>query len=249
MEIGKLDTTFSVQFIFSPFFRAARHPTSAALLFNHFKNTAGAKLTSSTQVPSLKYPAEYVCDDRQREPKIVSLPRPRRIFSNGGNNKRGVVMSRFSQQKLCYHCGSVMVRTSHRRKKDSNSKYYWKNIFHCTGCSQMEVQIVPCGQSRSFGMIQSWHKWLKETVGSSCEICGYDRSWRALEFHHIDAENKRFGISNYTRRNGFTPENKELVKEELENTILICANCHREVHDNIMCIWKPKEGNYEHKAA
>ncbi|MCD6257671.1 HNH endonuclease [Candidatus Aerophobetes bacterium] len=64
-----------------------------------------------------------------------------------------------------------------------------------------------------------------EYKGGKCEICGYDRCIEALEFHHLDRKNKDFGISN----KGYTRSWKK-IKEELDKCMLLCANCHREVH-------------------
>ena len=65
--------------------------------------------------------------------------------------------------------------------------------------------------------------------GGRCQICGYDRCMEALEFHHLDPTKKDFGISNkgYTR-------SWEKVREEADKCILLCANCHREVHAGIL---------------
>lgn len=40
-----------------------------------------------------------------------------------------------------------------------------------------------------------------EYKGNKCSICGYDKCLGALEFHHLDSEEKDFGISEkgYTR--------------------------------------------------
>ena len=62
--------------------------------------------------------------------------------------------------------------------------------------------------------------------GGSCEICGYNKCIKALEFHHIDNGKKDFGIS----EKGYT-RSWDSVKKELEKCILLCANCHREVHE------------------
>lgn len=61
--------------------------------------------------------------------------------------------------------------------------------------------------------------------GGSCEICGYDKCIGALEFHHLDPSQKDFGIGN----KGYTRSWKK-VKEELDKCIMVCANCHRELH-------------------
>ena len=64
--------------------------------------------------------------------------------------------------------------------------------------------------------------------GGCCEICGYDRSSNALDFHHRDPATKSFGIS----ESGCT-RSWDRVREELEKCVMICANCHREVHAGI----------------
>lgn len=67
-----------------------------------------------------------------------------------------------------------------------------------------------------------------EHKGGSCEICGYNKCSQALDFHHIDPKKKHFGISakGYTR-------SWEKVLSELDKCILLCSNCHREVHEGI----------------
>ena len=61
--------------------------------------------------------------------------------------------------------------------------------------------------------------------GNKCEKCGYSKCSDALEFHHKNSEEKEFGISS----KGYTRSWKK-VKEELDKCILLCANCHRELH-------------------
>ena len=75
-----------------------------------------------------------------------------------------------------------------------------------------------------------------EYKGSKCEICGYNKCIAALEFHHKDPAEKDFGISakGYTR-------SWEAVKIELDKCILVCANCHRELHSSL--IQKPLQVN------
>lgn len=61
--------------------------------------------------------------------------------------------------------------------------------------------------------------------GGKCEKCGYNKCISALEFHHLDSNEKDFSISSkgYTR-------SWESVKAELDKCILVCSNCHREIH-------------------
>lgn len=65
-----------------------------------------------------------------------------------------------------------------------------------------------------------------EYKGGGCEKCGYNKCAGALEFHHINSDEKDFsiGMKGYTR-------SWELVKKELDKCMLLCANCHREIHE------------------
>ena len=67
-----------------------------------------------------------------------------------------------------------------------------------------------------------------EYKGGSCQICGYKKSKRALSFHHVDPKKKDFGIS----FRGFT-RSWEKTKTELDKCILLCMNCHMEIHDGV----------------
>ena len=68
-----------------------------------------------------------------------------------------------------------------------------------------------------------------EYKGGKCMFCGYDRYLGALDFHHLNSEDKEFGIS----KDGITRSWKR-VKKELDKCILVCSNCHREVHAGIL---------------
>lgn len=67
---------------------------------------------------------------------------------------------------------------------------------------------------------------LKQFRGGKCIRCGYDTCISALEFHHIDPSKKDFTISN----DHFKLE--EAIQES-KKCILICSNCHKELHANL----------------
>jgi predicted HNH restriction endonuclease len=62
--------------------------------------------------------------------------------------------------------------------------------------------------------------------GGRCTKCGYDKCDIAIDFHHIDPKKKDFSISGHCK-------SFERIKPELDKTILLCANCHRELHDKL----------------
>lgn len=72
---------------------------------------------------------------------------------------------------------------------------------------------------------------LKAYKGGKCIVCGYNKSIRALQFHHLDPTQKDFGISGTTK-------SFEKLKPELDKCVLLCANCHGEVHEGLLDINK-----------
>tara|TARA_Y100000296_G_C4995576_1_gene167572 strand:+ start:40 stop:399 length:360 start_codon:yes stop_codon:yes gene_type:complete len=65
--------------------------------------------------------------------------------------------------------------------------------------------------------------------GGKCKICGYNKCNSSLQFHHIEPGHKDFGFS----AKGWTRA-WEKQKIELDKCILLCANCHGEVHAGII---------------
>jgi len=61
--------------------------------------------------------------------------------------------------------------------------------------------------------------------GGCCSNCGYNKSLSALDFHHLDSTIKDPDWNNYKR----VFSNK--YAKELDKCILLCSNCHREIHD------------------
>lgn len=64
-------------------------------------------------------------------------------------------------------------------------------------------------------------------LGGKCSVCGYNKCIDALEFHHKDPKQKEFRLGS-----GNTMSWKE-YKKELEKCILVCSNCHKEIHFNM----------------
>jgi hypothetical protein len=64
---------------------------------------------------------------------------------------------------------------------------------------------------------------LVDYKGGCCQLCGYDRCIEALEFHHNDPNEKDFTISGKSW-------SFERLKVEADKCILVCSNCHKEIH-------------------
>ena len=90
--------------------------------------------------------------------------------------------------------------------------------------------------SKSSEGVKNWRRNSKirmvESMGGCCQICGYNKSLNALEFHHIDPKEKEMGLGGI--RGNIVKWEK--IASELRKCILLCSNCHREVHDEVTSI-------------
>jgi len=64
--------------------------------------------------------------------------------------------------------------------------------------------------------------------GGKCERCGYNKNYSALTFHHSNG------------RKGSKSENPENKSFDINMVMLVCENCHREIH-HPYCILSPLE--------
>lgn len=68
-------------------------------------------------------------------------------------------------------------------------------------------------------------KYLKELkLSLGCSICGYNKCPAALDYHHPD-NNKETSVSKAASSKGI-----KSLQKEIDKCILVCANCHRELH-------------------
>lgn len=95
---------------------------------------------------------------------------------------------------------------------------------------KMKYQNSLKGRKRHNDAQVRWKRKNKQRAvgykGGKCSKCGYDVCIEALDFHHVDPTNKEFVISDSVRK-GYSWEK---MRAELDKCILLCSNCHRELH-------------------
>lgn len=81
-------------------------------------------------------------------------------------------------------------------------------------------------ENYSIKWVDRTKKRLVEIFGGKCQSCGYSsKSIRVFDFHHVDPKTKSFTISNWSIRNW------KKIFNEVQKCVMVCANCHREIHD------------------
>jgi hypothetical protein len=80
--------------------------------------------------------------------------------------------------------------------------------------------------------VKSFRKKNKERAveykGGKCVKCGYKKCISALDFHHLDPNKKDFSISQNMNMSW------DKIKKEIDKCILVCSNCHREIHEELL---------------
>ena len=107
----------------------------------------------------------------------------------------------------CKHCDTVLTEDNIASKK------------HHPICKK-------CNSKRAIKRAKDGKKQAVDYMGGCCSVCGYDDCINALEFHHTDPSKKS---KDYSKR--FKVWSFDRQKKELEHCIIVCSNCHREIHD------------------
>lgn len=62
--------------------------------------------------------------------------------------------------------------------------------------------------------------------GGACSCCGYNKNVAALCFHHVDPSIKEMKLDSRS----LASTSLENLREEIDKCILLCNNCHMELH-------------------
>jgi hypothetical protein len=106
-----------------------------------------------------------------------------------------------------------------------------------------ELLCLNCHDERHFNVINGELKrttqaeriskevLLKYKNKSSCEYCGYSKCASILHFHHTDEKSK--SINSIVQKHYAAVKNlSEEDLNELDKCVVICPNCHNEVHSD-----------------
>ena len=147
--------------------------------------------------------------------------------------------SLIKRQKFCSHsCSAKRNNLGVTRHHNGNTCQVCEKLipFNLKFCSKDCREILSSRRKlerakKSGSYIVSWRQRTKLRAiaykGGSCQNCGYDKSVRALQFHHLIPGEKDFNISRASK-------SWQSIKKELEKCLLLCSNCHAEVHEGII---------------
>jgi hypothetical protein len=136
----------------------------------------------------------------------------------GDNNQKVTEEEKTNFQKMYDEIGSLKKVAKLTNRSFETVKKYVKVKLRSKTITSSESVIL-------------WRKRTKlkliEYKGGKCEVCGYSKCARALEFHHTNPNEKDFAISGKSL-------SFDKLKNEVDKCLLVCANCHCEIHDNLI---------------
>lgn len=99
-----------------------------------------------------------------------------------------------------------------------------ENFYTKRGRIALSTYCKSCTNNQTIERQRKLKEQAIQYKGGKCASCGYMKYQGALEFHHTDSAEKEFSIAKSKNTNF------EKIKSELDKCILLCSNCHREVH-------------------
>ena len=119
----------------------------------------------------------------------------------------------------CIHCGKGL--------RGRQTKFCSRHCKNCYGNNRFQSYLAQQarGRARKLKLIAA--------KGGKCQVCGYCRNHSALEFHHVDPATKLFNLDLRALSN----RKWAVVCDEAQKCVLLCSNCHKEIHnpDSLIC--------------
>jgi hypothetical protein len=111
--------------------------------------------------------------------------------------------------KTCSKCGETKPQSC-----------FYKNRPECKNCTKR-----PTHKDRDPNIKRNLQMVNLIKVDSGCLVCGYNNVASAIEFHHV--HEKYRNITDMVQG-----ANKiERILDEMSKCLILCANCHRELHE------------------
>lgn len=124
---------------------------------------------------------------------------------------------------MYFGCEREDERTRYKRGEVPTDPVCWlcEKKFDPERCNSTKDTCNTCMTNR--------HRWalkaqMVEYKGGGCQLCGYNRCSRSLDFHHIDPTQKDFSFA------GKHCYGWSRLRAEASKCVCVCRNCHGEVH-------------------
>jgi Zn ribbon nucleic-acid-binding protein len=140
------------------------------------------------------------------------------------STRKIAVLENTSQTNVRYWLNKLNLKTNseqfalseHKCKcgETNPDKFYGHSKKTCSKCHNLRT--INVGKNNRIFAV--------EVLGGKCIECGYDKHTCSLDIHHLDPSIKD---KTFRSMRGWC---KERILNEIKNCVLLCSNCHAEVH-------------------
>lgn len=138
-----------------------------------------------------------------------NCPKHKGLFAKNHKYENGIVL------RKCCRCSVYKELNSFYTKQGARGSSW------CSDCFSKGVYKYQLDRALSRKI-----KAIKNK-GGKCNTCGYNKNLSALVFHHLDPNIKDMSLDARTLGNNSV----EVINKELDKCILLCHNCHHELHN------------------
>ena len=135
------------------------------------------------------------------------------------------------ETKICSKCNlekpceDFLWRNKSKGLKHSQCKECYKEIRKKSYNNNKDYYLSKNIKKRQENI--TWYREYKK--GKQCVVCG-ESERVCLEFHHLDGDSKDIEVSKLQ----YSTYSQKKILEEIEKCVILCANCHRKVHADII---------------
>lgn len=128
--------------------------------------------------------------------------------------------------KYCCMCKTKQTTKNSNTRLDGAGNIVFRS--RCNNCAKIyskewAIKNPEKQKLRRQRTVRKYRRILKGLKINGCAICGYDKCTRSLDFHHVNPKTKLFNI-------GVTTVSRRDIIDELNKCVLLCRNCHGEIH-------------------
>lgn len=142
-----------------------------------------------------------------------------------------------NSRKYCLTCspfGEHNTKKLNEFEGDLNQIHKSKPMRQCRVCRKTyegghHKHKDLCDTCKSYLQRKNSKEKAVELKGGKCQFCGYNKCVQALDFHHLDMSQKSAGVSSIFHMSW------DKIEAEIDKCVLVCANCHGEIHDGLIC--------------
>jgi hypothetical protein len=121
-------------------------------------------------------------------------------------------------KRICKTCRSNKPEITKKCNTHGDTIFYLQK-------SESRYRCRKCTSEKTTNYRRNIRNKIIDEAGGKCVMCGYNKCIAALHFHHRDPKTKEFSLS--MRSVG----SYKRAKREAAKCILVCANCHAEIHN------------------